>query len=123
MITELAPNRNFTFINGDCKQNSFGCHRNSVPPKSIKTDFFLTLSLICFPQFPDYETMRAKNLQQLNFTIPSSFDLFWGKTRQIAHVSSPPFRIAQKTFFSCPAAEATCAIRVVAGVKTSYSAV
>ena len=41
------------------------------------------------------------------------------KTRQITQVSSPPFRIAQKILFACPAVELTCGLRAGAGAKTS----
>ena len=51
--------------------------------------------------------MYTKQLQQSTFTILSSSDLSWSKTRQITKVPSPPFSIAQKAIFACPAAEAT----------------
>ena len=36
--------------NGDSKQNSLGCQRNSVPPKAITT-FLTSRRIICCPQY------------------------------------------------------------------------
>ena len=47
-----------------------------------------------------------------------SSNLSLSKTKQIAQVSSPPFRIAQKILFACPAVEVTCGLRAGAGAKT-----
>ena len=53
------------------------------------------------------------------FTIMFSFNLSSSKTRQITHVSSPPFRIAQKILFACLAVKVTCGLRADVGAKTS----
>ena len=48
-----------------------------------------------------------------------SSNLSSSKTRQITQASSPPFCIAQKILFVCPAVEITCGLGVGAGAKTS----
>ena len=50
MIIKIVRNKSFS--NGDSKQNSLGCQRNSVPSKSITT-FLTSRCIICFPQYPD----------------------------------------------------------------------
>ena len=103
VIMELVRNRRFARTDGDSKQNSLGCQGNGVPPKSIKTNSFLTsIRMVYFPQLLNYEKMRAKNLQQSTFTILSTSDLSLGKTRQITHVLSSPFGFEQKLFLHIP---------------------
>ena len=45
--------------NGNSKQNSLGCRRNSVSPKSI-TSFLTSSCIIYFPQYPHYEKCELK---------------------------------------------------------------
>ena len=47
-----------------------------------------------------------------SLTVLSSLYLSWGKTGQIAYISSPSSGIAQKTIFARHTAETTCRIRM-----------
>ena len=96
--------------NGDSKQNSLGCQRNNVPPKSI-TIFITSIRIIAFHNIQIKKRCELKVYS--NQHSPLCLVLIYLEVKLDKSLKFCHHRLALRKNFACPTAEVTCSLRGV----------